>query len=256
MIQTPYGTRRFQRRAGEALHPEREPLEILEHIREAQGEYHFAGQYQQSPAPLGGGLVKAEWFKTYAESDLPASFEMIFQSWDTANKPAELNDYSVCTTWGIKEKHAYLLHVVRKRLGYPELKRAVLEQAEAFSPQTILVEDKASGTQLIQELVSEGMHAIQKYEPTMDKIMRMHSVTSTIENGFVHLPDKAAWLGEYLHELTSFPKGKYDDQADSTSQALDWFKQNYMAPVYGLLDYYAEEVAKMKSGKPSIFNPR
>jgi predicted phage terminase large subunit-like protein len=124
----------------------------------------------------------------------------------------------------VKEKHVYLLHVFRKRLGYPELKRAVREQAEAFSPQTILIEDKASGTQLIQELVSEGMHAIQKYEPAMDKIMRMHSVTSTIENGFVHLPDQAAWLGEYLHELTSFPRGKYDDQADSTSQALDWIK--------------------------------
>jgi predicted phage terminase large subunit-like protein len=123
----------------------------------------------------------------------------------------------------VKEKHAYLLHVIRKRLGYPELKRAVFEQLEAFGPETVLI--GASGTQLIQDLVSEGMHAIKKYEPTMDKIMRMHSVTSTIENGFVHLPDKAAWLPEYLHELSSFPKGKYDNQADSTSQALDWFKQ-------------------------------
>jgi predicted phage terminase large subunit-like protein len=254
VIQTPYGTRRFQRRCGDALHPEREPLEILNHIREAQGEYNFAGQYQQAPAPLGGGLVKAEWFKTCAEADRPANFEMIFQSWDTANKPAELSDYSVCTTWGVKEKHAYLLHVIRKRLGYPELKRAVREQAEAFSPQTILVEDKASGTQLIQELVSEGIHAIQKYEPTMDKTMRMHSVTSTIENGFVHLPDKAAWLGEYLHELTSFPKGKYDDQADSTSQALDWFKQQSMTEVCGVLDLYQQELEKLRAGKPSMFD--
>jgi predicted phage terminase large subunit-like protein len=246
VIETPYGTRRFQRRAGEALHPEREPLEVLNHIREAQGEYNFAGQYQQAPAPLGGGLVKAEWFKTYTAADVPAKFEIIFQSWDTANKPTELSDYSVCTTWGVKDKHVYLLQVVRKRLGYPELKRAVREQAEAFSPKTILIEDKASGTQLIQELVSEGMHAIQKYEPTMDKTMRMHSVTSTIENGFAHLPDKAAWLGEYLHELTSFPKGQYDDQADSTSQALDWFKQQCMRPVYGLLDYYKEEAEKLK----------
>jgi len=51
--------------------------------------------------------------------------------------------------------------------------------------------------------------------------MRMRSVTAMIENGFVHLPEKAAWLGEYLHELTNFPNAKYDDQADSTSQALD-----------------------------------
>ena len=254
VIQTPYGMRRFERRAGEPLHPEREPLEVLNHLREAQGEYNFACQYQQTPAPLGGGLVKAEWFKTYTAADLPAKFEMIFQSWDTANKATELSDYSVCTSWGIKEKHIYLLHVFRKRLGYPELKRAVREQAEAFSPQTILIEDKASGTQLIQELVSEGVHAIKKYEPTMDKTMKMHSVTGTIENGFVHLPDRAAWLGEYLHELTSFPQGKYDDQADSTSQALDWFKQQATTQVYGLLDFYDQEAEKMKAGKPSIFD--
>ncbi len=252
VIQTPYGTRRFRRRTGEALHPDREPLEVLNHLREAQGEYNFAGQYQQAPAPLGGGLVKADWFKTYTPTDLPASFEMSFQSWDTANKPTELSDYSVCTTWGIKEKHVYLLHVFRKRLGYPELKRAVRDQAEAFGPKAILIEDKASGTQLIQELVSEGMHAIKKYEPTMDKIMRMHSVTSTIENGFVHLPDKAAWLGEYLHELTSFPKGKYDDQADSTSQALDWFKQQSTTQIYGLFDYYKREAERIEAGELSI----
>jgi predicted phage terminase large subunit-like protein len=256
VIQTLFGPRRFERRAGEALHPEREPLEVLQHIREAQGEYNFAGQYQQAPAPFGGGMVKAEWFKIYAANDLPAKFEMTFQSWDTANKPTELSDYSVCTTWGVKEKHVYLLHVLRKRLDYPELKRAVREQAEAFSPHTILIEDKASGTQLIQELVGEGMQAIKKYEPTMDKTMRMHSVTSTIENGFAHLPDKAAWLGEYLHELTSFPKGKYDDQADSTSQALDWFKQECMTPRYGLFEYWKQEAEKIKAGKvPSFGSP-
>jgi predicted phage terminase large subunit-like protein len=221
---------------------------VLKHLREAQGEYNFAGQYQQAPAPLGGGLVKAEWFRTYTAADVPAKFEMVFQSWDTANKPTELSDYSVCTTWGIRENHVYLLHVFRKRLGYPELKRAVREQAEAFSPQTILIEDKASGTQLIQELVHEGMHAIKRYEPTMDKIMRMHSVTSTIENGFAHLPDRAAWLNEYLHELSSFPKTKYDDQADSTSQALDWFKQQYTTHRYGLLEYFKREQEKMKAG--------
>jgi predicted phage terminase large subunit-like protein len=250
-IKTPYGTRPFQRRAGEALHPEREPLDVLNHIRETLGEYNFACQYQQSPAPLGGGLVKAEWFKTYTAADVPAEFEMIFQSWDTANKPTELSDYSVCTTWGVKEKHIYLRHVFRKRLGYPELKRAVREQAEVFSPQTILIEDRASGTPLIQELVSEGMQTIQKYEPTTDKITRMNSVTSTIENGFAHLPDKAAWLDEYLHELTSFPNGKYDDQADSTSQALDWFKQHCMTPVYWFLEYYKREAESAKAEEAS-----
>ena len=248
VIKTVYGTHRFERRAGEALHPEREPLEILRRIRETVGEYNFAGQYQQTPAPLGGELVKAEWFRSYSGAEPPAEFEMIFQSWDTANKPTELSDYSVCTTWGVKENHLYLLHVCRKRLDYPNLKRAVREQAEAFSPETILIEDKASGTQLIQELVGEGEHAVQRYEPTMNKTMRMHSVTSTIENGFVHLPDDAAWLGEYLHELVSFPRGKFDDQADSTSQALDWFKQFCIDSQFGTLDYLRDEIEKLKAG--------
>jgi predicted phage terminase large subunit-like protein len=228
IVETPYGLRRFMRKAGEALHPAREPLEVLERMKQTQGDYNFSGQYQQAPAPLGGGMVKIGWFKTNTALELPTKFETVFQSLDSANKSTELSDFSVCTTWGIKDKHLYLLNVFRKRLDYPALKRAVREQAEYFKPQTILIEDKASGTQLIQELVAEGMHAIKRYVPTMDKVMRMHSVTSTIENGFVHLPEQSPWLADYLHELATFPKGKHDDQVDSTSQALDWFKQQYM----------------------------
>jgi hypothetical protein len=89
----------YARRAGEVLHRDREPREILDQLRETLGEYHFAGQYQQSPAPLGGGIIKANWFRYYTER--PEHFDLIFQSWDTANKASELNDYSVCTTWGV-----------------------------------------------------------------------------------------------------------------------------------------------------------
>ena len=193
--------------------------------------------------------------RAHSTADLPAEFETTFQSWDTANKPTELSDYTVGTTWGVKEKHVYLLHVFRKRLGYPELKRAVREQAEAFRPETVLIEDRASGTQLIQELVNEGMHAIKRYEPTMDKIMRMYSITATIENGFVHLPDRAAWLPEYLHELSVFPKGKYDDQVDSTSQALDWFKRQCLDSGYGLLEYYKQEAQRISAQKSAVSKP-
>jgi predicted phage terminase large subunit-like protein len=163
---------------------------------------------------------------------------MIIQSWDTANKSTELSDFSVCTTWGRKNKKLYLLHVLRKRMDYPELKRAVWQQAARFQPSNILIEDKASGTQLIQELIQDGVDGVTCYEPTMDKIMRMHSVTSTIENGFVYLPTEAEWLPAYQQELTAFPACKHDDQADSTSQALDWAKQN--THTYGLFDYYRQ----------------
>ena len=88
----------------------------------------------------------------------------------------------------------------------------------------VLIEDKASGTQLIRELIVDGCHAITRYKPEGDKIMRLHAQTATIENGFVHLPEAATWLAEYLHEMTVFPRGKHDDQVDSTAQFLDWLK--------------------------------
>ena len=224
-ISSPFGTHTVRRKIGEALHAEREPLEVLEHLRRTLGEYNFAGQYQQQPAPLGGGMVKAEWFKSYVPGEEPSHFDLVFQSWDTANKSTELSDFSVCTTWGRKKKKLYLLDVVRKKMDYPDLKRMLREQSERFRPTNILIEDKASGTQLIQELIGENIYGVTRYEPTMDKVMRLHSVTSTIENGFVYIPTEAVWLAAYLHELTTFPSGKYDDQTDSTSQALDWAKQ-------------------------------
>ena len=123
-IETMWGSRCFRRRRGKALHPEREPLETLDRIRRTIREYNFAGQYPQSPAPLGGGLVKAEWFKRYRENDRPERFDRIVQSWDTANKASELSDFSVCTTWGVKGKDLYFLAVFRRRLEYPALKRS------------------------------------------------------------------------------------------------------------------------------------
>ena len=170
----------FRRRQGEALHPDREPLETLDRIRRTIGEYNFAGQYQQSPAPLGGGLVKAEWFKRYRENEVPERFDRIVQSWDTANKATELSDFSVCTTWGASGKNLFLLSVFRRRLEYPALKRAVREQQSLFGASVILIEDKASGTQLIQELITEGCHGATRYQPTGDKTMRLHAQTALV----------------------------------------------------------------------------
>ena len=173
------------------------------------------------------------------------------QSWDTANKASELSDFSVCTSWGIKGKDLYLLHVLRKRMEYPELKRAVCEQCEAFGTSVVLIEDKASGTQLIQELIDYGLHAVTRYQPQSDKIMRMHAQTAMIENGFVHLPKEAAWLPEYLHELTAFPKGKHDDQVDSTAQILDWMKRAGERPQHRCRNLPFVQSARTAGGRPA-----
>ena len=238
-IDTLFGTRTFHRKIGEALHPARESIETLADIRRTIGEYNFAGQYQQTPAPTGGGMVKEAWFKRFKPGGEPSSFDRIIQSWDTANKPTELADYSVCTTWGFKGPRFYLLNVVRKKMGYPELRRAVLEQHAAHRPHAILIEDKASGTQLIQDLIEGGISAVTRFEPDGDKIMRLHAQSSSIENGFVHLPTEAPWLADYLHEFTTFPSGRHDDQVDSTTQMLAWARLR--PPGYGMFEYYRQE---------------
>jgi hypothetical protein len=159
IIDSPFGARRFTRRAGEALHHGREPLTTLGQIRRNLGEYSFASQYLQAPAPLDGGLVKSAWFKTYADTELPERFDQVLQSWDTANKLSEFADYSVCTTWGIKEKRIYLLHVYRRKVNYPDLKRAVRQQAEIHRATVVLIEDKASARSLSKSSSTMGFES-------------------------------------------------------------------------------------------------
>jgi predicted phage terminase large subunit-like protein len=250
-VETPFGRKTFHRLSGVPLHPERESLETLAHIRATMGEYNFAGQYQQTPAPAGGGMVKEAWFRRYRPTDRPESFDRIIQSWDTANKPGELADYSVCTTWGLQGPHFYLLNVLRKKLSFPELKRAVIEQNGLFRPEAILIEDKASGTQLIQDLIEAGMSHVTRYKPDGDKTMRLHAQTATIENGFVHLPEEAHWLSDYLSELILFPAGRHDDQVDSTAQAIAWTKIRPSG--WGIFEYYRDLVAQGNGTAPEGF---
>jgi hypothetical protein len=107
-------------------------------------------------------------------------------------------------------------------------------------------------TQLIQELIADGCHSVTRYQPDCEKTMRLHAQTATIETGFVHIPETAPWLAEYLHEMTVFPNSKHDDQVDSTAQFLDWFKKPF--PGQGLFEYYrqraqeAEEQRKRRLG--------
>jgi predicted phage terminase large subunit-like protein len=181
-------------------------------------------------------MIKTAWFRRYRGGDLPP-FDRIVQSWDTANKPSELADYSVCTTWGVKGERFYLLNVLRKKLSYPELKRAIVEQEGLFHPQVILIEDRASGTQLIQDLLVEGLSRVTRYQPEGDKIMRLHAQTAVIENGFVFLPEEALWLADYLGELALFPAGRHDDQVDSTAQVLAWARRR--GSTTGMIDFWA-----------------
>jgi predicted phage terminase large subunit-like protein len=222
VIENPFGTRIYTRKPGDLLDAARESLVTLENLKKGMTSYNFSAQYQQNPIPLDGGIIKTEWLQHCSAIDWPKEFISILISWDTASKAKEINDYSVGTVWGYLRDKYYLIDVIRKRMEYPELKRTIVEQAKKYRNPKILIEDKASGTNLIQDLKNDCMFGIIPYEPLagFDKIMRLNSQTVHFEAGKVYLPTEASWLDAYVKELTGFPGTKYDDQVDSTSQAL------------------------------------
>lgn len=230
-VQTPYGQVNFERKVGDVLQPDLLSRAALEIQRRAMTEYNFAAQYQQNPEPPSGNIVKREWLKFYLPEEKPDRFDMVVQAWDTASKDTELADFSVCTTWGLKAKKLFLLDVFRKKLEFPDLKRAVRTLAELHEAKVVLIEDKASGIALIQELRAEFFTTVQA-APTLDgdKIMRLHSQTAKFEGGFVLFPKQADWLDTYLKELISFPNVRNDDQVDSTVFALAWLTANPQWP--------------------------
>jgi predicted phage terminase large subunit-like protein len=248
-ISTPYGRKTIRRKVGEVLQPSLLSATTLEAQRRAMTEYNFAAQYQQNPQPPAGIIVKRDWITHYEPHELPHKFDEVVQSWDTANKDTELADFSVCTTWGKTNRNIYLLGVFRRRLNFPDLKRAVRAQADEYNATVVLIEDKASGTSLIQELKADGFWKVRA-GPTLDgdKIMRLRGQTAKIEGAYALFPRKASWLDAYLHELTSFPNAKHDDQVDSTVYALAWSTPQGNAE--GWLTYM-EGLTKIELGNPS-----
>lgn len=215
-----FGRVKVLREAGSPLHPAREDLEAIAKQKIALGSYAFAGQYQQRPAPAEGGIFKAEWFRRYAKPQ--ESYSEIVQSWDTAFKPDQLNDPSVCTTWGVKPDGFDLLHLLVGRMEYPDLKAKVLSQAADWKPTAILIEDKASGQSLIQDMRRQTQFPIVAIMPKGDKVIRAAGVSAMVEAGKVFLPQQASWLTDYEMEMLTFPNAPHDDQVDSTTQFLEW----------------------------------
>lgn len=183
----------------------------------------WASLYQQRPRPDEGGVFKVQWFKRYGVA--PAE-GIVVQSWDTANKSKDANAPSVCSTWLITRTAYYLLHVHRARLEYPALKRSVKSLALAYNPSSILIEDKASGQSLIQDLREEEILPIIAIEPDGDKLTRARRASGTIEAGLVHIPEEAEWLPEWEGEVFAYPLSTFADQVDSLTQFINWSRDS------------------------------
>lgn len=211
---------------GDALWPHMHTVEDLQQMQ-LQDRMTFASQYQQEPAPAEGAIFKAHWFGVYDQ--LPAR-KMLIHSWDTAYKANEHNDPSCCGVWELGTNgNMYLREVYNGRWEYPELKRRMLTLAAEQRPDVVLIEDKASGQSLIQELRRETSMPISAVTPDADKLTRAVAVSAIIESGKVFLPRNAPWLAEFENEILSFPNAKHDDRVDMMTQALRWYRDSASA---------------------------
>jgi predicted phage terminase large subunit-like protein len=214
--------RRFRRNKGDPLFPAREPLSVLENIRKEIGTFAFSAQYQQNPVAPEGNRLRWEWFGTY-QKELPRThFQQVVQSWDTALTAEPSSDFTVCTTWGFREGRWYLLDLLRERLDYPDIKRAIQAQRQRWRADLVLIEYANSGIPLFREFRNEGRGALTPYKPSTDKLTRAIAQTAKLEAGQVLVPEQAPWLAVFRDEVRAFPMGRYDDQVDSMVQFLDW----------------------------------
>ena len=184
-------------------------------------------QWMQNPTAEEGSIVKREWWRRW-ETDVPA-YSYVIQSYDTAFSKKETADYSAITTWAVFEyldqEQIILLDAKRVRLDFPELKKLAWEEYKYWEPDCILIEAKASGTPLTQELRRMGI-PVTAYTPSrgQDKIARMNSVAPIFESGMVWCPDQD-FADEVVEEMASFPYGDHDDYCDSSTMALMRFRQ-------------------------------
>jgi predicted phage terminase large subunit-like protein len=214
-----------ERLAGSVIDPRRESFEDLERLKQSMGELFFSAQYQQEPIPLAGNLIKADWFKNYDTAPILRDSDLVVISIDTAMKGSPSADYSVATVWLARGDITYLIDLWRERVDFPDLKRAVSRLKEEYPTAVLLIEDKGSGTSLIQDLRSENKAPIP-ISPEGDKIARLAAVSVQFASGAIWFPKSAPWLSSLKAELLGFPNVKHDDQVDSISQALSWIKRH------------------------------
>lgn len=247
--QIPIGpTRSHQRRQGDPLFPARESMPVLEALRKDIGESTFSAQYQQEPVTPGGNLFRWDWVKTYPECPDEierSSLLLVVQSWDTAHTAEPTSNYSVCTTWGLRNDGCWLLlRVDRQRLTFPDLKSKVLRLAAEYAADHILIERAASGIALHQDIVgsfrfrhNDQSRRYVSITPRVGKEERFASASASISEGKVLFPSRAPWLADLRNEMVAFPVGKHDDQVDSVSMFLNWLsrqgKQREVAAMNG-----------------------
>jgi predicted phage terminase large subunit-like protein len=225
------GANRFYERiAGVPLQPKREDTASLLRQKREMGSAEFSAQYLQEPIPASGVIFKRSWLKYYDFEPKAQEGDRIVQSWDTASKDGVLNDFSVCVTARVRRNTIYVLDVYRAKLRFPRLKAKTIELARLHKAKVLLIEDAASGAQLLQVLRDEapaGVPTPIARKPTADKQTRAVGQTHRVEAGDLLLPKEAPWLSGFLKELLGFPNTRFVDQVDALVHLMAWSRSSF-----------------------------
>jgi predicted phage terminase large subunit-like protein len=223
---------------GDLLWAERLPQSFLDSQRVGMGSWAFNGQYQQTPAPLDGGIIKRQWVRFYRQ--MPEKFEFMVQSWDCTFSGGQENDFVAGQVWGrCGGKYFMLPYRTYDRLDFgPTM--AAIKACHAKFPQAnaVLIEDKANGPAIISELQKE-IAGVVPVNPEGGKIARAQATAPLWESGSIELPDPqvfgCTWIEDYLHNICTFPKAAHDDDVDATSQALIYMRTRLGG---GIVEFY------------------
>jgi predicted phage terminase large subunit-like protein len=262
---------------GELICPGRFGEKEITALKQLLGQYGSSGQLQQDPSPEGGGILKTEFFQMWpADKRLP-QFEYILQSYDTAFTEKTTGDPTGCTVWALFTyngvKNAMLIDAWDEHLGYPDLRARVIEDwgtsygadksakagmpTSGKRPDRILVEAKASGQSLLQDLRLANVPAVSYNPGRADKVARAHQLAPILEQGILWIPESAknkghfvSWALPFIKQLTKFPVAEHDEYVDTTSQAIIYMKNSR------LLDLpRAKDVEETRKLKKSYSNP-
>lgn len=223
--------------SGNPLWPEFWDKDALLSIKGSLPPSKWEAQWQQNPVASGSTVIRREWWKLWEKDKIPP-LKYIIQAYDTAFSKKETADYSAITTWGVFEpeeggKEAImLLDAQRGRWNFPELKEVAFEEHKYWEPDMVIIEAKASGIPLIDELRARGIPAMA-FSPGrrtrgrggVDKALRMHLCSPLFEAGLVWAPQDKRFAEEVIDEVSSFPNGEHDDFCDSMTLALLRFRQ-------------------------------
>lgn len=212
------------RKQGEALHPERFSLEILNEIKSTLSTADWLSLYQQKPVPEGGAIFETSKLRYYDESSEPKRFDQIIGSWDMTFKENKTSDFVVGQLWGRKGADFYLLDMVRDRMDFVKTLKVFINFANKHKNCNCwLVEDKANGTAIISTL-KKHISGIIPITPKESKQERAYAITPYLEAGNIFFPKNQNFTKDLEEEMLQFPAGAHDDTVDSMTQALNYFR--------------------------------